>query len=809
MHRARLIGLAASLLLAGAAPLPTLYSAPAGSRPAGAPSAARPYDVILPDGRIVAPVGKSVAVGMNALSVAIAPGGRFAIVGNDDEREDRAISTLEPAIRGGYSLTVVDLKTMRIADFYRSPNLTLFLGLAAFKDPADPARTLVAAAGGGSNTVRFYDLDAAGKLHPENTYLAIPAPDDPQYGDRGHAFPGEITVSGNHRTMYVVNDLGDSVTAIDVASRRVRSTVDVGYFPWASAISHGRLIVTDRGLMRYANLAAPAAAPPFSNVPFTPGSSSALSTIGIAPDGDLEALRSSSSIDVAPDGVNVVGGAHPSAIAVSKNGDYAYVCMTNVDRIAIVDLRGTPHVVGGLQLQLFDRAPYGTQPDAIALSPNGKRVYVALAGMNAIAVLDARNPRQLHRLGLIPTGWYPSGLAVSSNARYLYVVNAKGLGQEPAAGNPVADSNDVWATLQRIDLHGLPLERTTYSTLRYTRDAQRARSNAVVPPLRSLVRSSVIKHVVLVVEEDQSYDAALGNLPGTARTTNLRALAQQFASATNYYAGAEEPAAGHQFLGSGLATAYTEQTLDVGDGRYPLIGNSENPEDYPRAGYIFNDLSRAALSYRDYGDFLDLAGFTAGNAPSRGLGGTYALDVPALAALNGHVDLQYPGWNPGIGDAARAAEFKRDFSAIEQGAGMPDFTEIWLPGSFSASSGGPAAAKAAETDRALGQVVDFLTHLPEWSSTAIFITADDAQGLPDRLNADRSFAIVVSPYAKRNYAGGMHLSSASILKTEEELLGLPPLSLGDLLATDMSNFFQAEPDTAPYSAIVEPVGSQP
>jgi hypothetical protein len=52
--------------------------------------------------------------------------------------------------------------------------------------------------------------------------------------------------------------------------------------------------------------------------------------------------------------------------------------------------------------------------------------------------------------------------------------------------------------------------------------------------------------------------------------------------------------------------------------------------------------------------------------------------------------------------------------------------------------------------------------------------------------------------------GGEHLSTVSILKTEEELLGLPALSLGDLLATDLSSFFTATPDTTPFAAIPVP-----
>ncbi|HEY9180069.1 MAG TPA: hypothetical protein VIO32_05080, partial [Candidatus Baltobacteraceae bacterium] len=76
----------------------------------------------------------------------------------------------------------------------------------------------------------------------------------------------------------------------------------------------------------------------------------------------------------------------------------------------------------------------------------------------------------------------------------------------------------------------------------------------------------------------------------------------------------------------------------------------------------------------------------------------------------------------------------------------------------------------------------------------------------DHVSEHRAYAVVVSPYAKRHYLGETHLSTVSILKTEEEMLGLQPLSLGELLATDMSGFFQEAPDPAPFTAL--PVATQ-
>ena len=343
----KLRGLSAAvcaLALLGAAPAPTIYSAPAGSRVAGAPNPADPYDVILPNGRTVSPIGKSVVIGMNALGVALSPDGRYAVVTNDDEREGQAVSHIVPAARGGYSLAVVNTSTMAVTDVYRGEKQTFFLGVVALKDPANPSQTLVIVAGGANDTVRFLRLDGRGKLHDTNAMggtlavLAPPRPTDPRYANQNHAFPGWIALSANHRIAYVVNDLANTVTAIDIAKRTLLHTVPVGYFPYGAAVAGHRLYVTDPGLMTYGNLPQPVRYPSFSNVPFKPQSASALSSIPLAAGGDVATSGiTSTPMDSAPDGTQNVGGAHPGAIAISKNGRFGFVCMTNVDRIATVE----------------------------------------------------------------------------------------------------------------------------------------------------------------------------------------------------------------------------------------------------------------------------------------------------------------------------------------------------------------------------------------------------------------------------------------------------------------------------------------
>ncbi|HZO92678.1 MAG TPA: hypothetical protein VFB22_02835 [Candidatus Baltobacteraceae bacterium] len=777
------------------------YAAPAGNLPAehwrgGA------YDAILPSGRIVTPAGTSVVTGMDGLGLALTPDGRFAIVSNDDAGNSDVRSLLDAEATGGSSLAVVDTATMSVVDRFHAPNETFWIGALAAADPANPAQTLVLASGGASGVVDVFTLDEAGHLTPDAVHASIALPG---------AVAGTLVLSADGRRAYVVDTAGTAVDTIDLATRSAVGTPQlVGYAPFGAALAGDRLLVTDEGLMRYAKLAQPAAAPAFRTPPPDPARASALSLLAL----DAEGMPSSTPqaqpfagaipLDRAPDGLRIVGGAHPTAIVTTASGAYAYVAMTNVDRVATVALRGAPRVVGGTELRLFDRGPYGTQPAALALSRDGKRLYVALAGLDAVAVIDAHDPLHLHRLGLIPTGWYPTALALSNDGRTLYVENTKGFGHD--AGANVASSRDsagaVWSTLQKIDLATVKLSSATLGTLGNTREV------LARPP----VYPKQITHVVVVLEGGRTFDSVLGDLgaphgdpalalAGENVTPNLHALARRYGFAANLYADAPDAHAGEEAATAGIATLFAQRRVLAGVG---ADARGECPDDYPRLGSIFNELARHRLAYRDYGTLLDVDGFDAGGGATTdppnaaGLGGWYTEDVPAPAVLADHVDASYPAWNATVSDDQRAGEFVRDYGHLASIGRQPRYTEIALPDAGTAQG-------AADADAALGTIVQYLSRLPSWRETALFVVPVDATIGRDHVDADRSYAVVVSPYAKPHYVSVRHLSTASVLKTSEELLHVGTLSLGDLLASDMSDFFVPRlVDAAPYATVPVP-----
>jgi Phosphoesterase family len=107
----------------------------------------------------------------------------------------------------------------------------------------------------------------------------------------------------------------------------------------------------------------------------------------------------------------------------------------------------------------------------------------------------------------------------------------------------------------------------------------------------------------------------------------------------------------------------------------------------------------------------------------------------------------------------------------------------------------------ADNDLAVGQIVEGISHSRFWKSTLILIVEDDAQDGLDHVDGHRTVALAVSPYTKRGSIDSNFYSQVSMVKTIELILGVPPMSLFDLIANDMRQSFQLTPDLMPYQAV--------
>src|SRR5262249_59121649 len=80
--------------------------------------------------------------------------------------------------------------------------------------------------------------------------------------------------------------------------------------------------------------------------------------------------------------------------------------------------------------------------NALAVRADGRRVYVADAGINAVQVIDVDPTAPTFTpAGFIPVGWFPSALGLSADGT-LYVANAKGAGIGPNGAELIDINNE-------------------------------------------------------------------------------------------------------------------------------------------------------------------------------------------------------------------------------------------------------------------------------------------------------------------------------------------------------------------------------
>ncbi|HKR27646.1 MAG TPA: YncE family protein, partial [Acidobacteriaceae bacterium] len=123
---------------------------------------------------------------------------------------------------------------------------------------------------------------------------------------------------------------------------------------------------------------------------------------------------------------------HPVSMALSPDGRTLYVALANRDAVAAVDISGaTMRVARMYDARLPGQRLFGAMPDGVAVSDDGKTLYAANSGSDAVAVFDlkARQAGRIQAAGFIPTEWYPT--VVAAKGSQLYVATGKGKGTGP------------------------------------------------------------------------------------------------------------------------------------------------------------------------------------------------------------------------------------------------------------------------------------------------------------------------------------------------------------------------------------------
>lgn len=639
----------------------------------------------------------------------------------------------------------------------------------------------------------------------------------------GRYLPGTLSVaaengSGGRRYAAVPLVWENKLAVVDVNNGEVVRQIETGIAPFAAAVDR-------KGTTAWvSNLGG---RPPKQDELFAipeqkPSEHVVVDNRGVASTGsvtrmDLESGKVTHTIPV---------GLHPTALALDEPRRRLYVANGNSESISVIDTERIA-VVQTISIQPFSQTVRGIAPTAIQVSPDGATVYVACGGINAIAVIDAANGKIR---GLIPTGWYPNGLALDSGGNHLAVSSLLG----PGSGWRDAPSKRyVHANRGSVAVVTLPdaAQLASYTTavaennrLRLAGAAPLTEREAVRNTLPAAIPArsgepSTIEHVVFIIKENRTYDQVLGDIAkgngdpslvmfGADVTPNQHRLAEQFVLLDNFYATGGNSADGHQWLTQANETEYCLWPGYQGRS-YPFDGS--DPMAYSSGGFLWNYAQARGRTVRVYGEY---AGKT--STPQRARmellrkwekGGDFHSDwsiKAPIASLNSILAAHYPAYSTSIPDVARAQIFLTDLKQFESDGHLPNLILLQLPSNHTAGTtpgGSTPKAMVADNDLAVGQIVEALSHSSFWPKMAIFIVEDDAQNGVDHVDGHRTAAFVASPYTRRGHIDSTFYSHQSMLKTIELILGLPTMSIFDLIANDMRNSFTGEPDFTPYTAI--------
>jgi phospholipase C len=150
-----------------------------------------------------------------------------------------------------------------------------------------------------------------------------------------------------------------------------------------------------------------------------------------------------------------------------------------------------------------------------------------------------------------------------------------------------------------------------------------------------------------------------------------------------------------------------------------------------------------------------------------------------------------------------AGAFTSDLAA----GNLADVT--WIIGAAGGDEHPPANVQQGSNGVAEG-IINAVGHSPYWSSVALFVTWDDYGGFydhvpPPQVDSEgygfRVPCLIVSPYARPGFVNHTVNDHTSILKFIETRFGLAPLSSRDARANDLSEAFDFNAPPRPFAPV--------
>jgi len=308
---------------------------------------------------------------------------------------------------------------------------------------------------------------------------------------------------------------------------------------------------------------------------------------------------------------------------------------------------------------------------------------------------------------------------------------------------------------------------------------------------------SPIKHVFYVIKENRTYDQVLGDISGGNGdpklvlfgeniTPNQHAIAREFVLLDNFYVNGEVSADGHNWTMGGYATDYLEKNWPTSyggrGGDYPGEGSIDIANN--KNGFLWDYCNRNGVSFRTYGEFMGDKG-------------------PNIPVLRDHFCKTFTPWDQSVRDTIRFYQWKRDFDSLLIAGKVPQLNTIRFINDHTQglSLNKPTPfAQVADNDLAVGLFVDYLSHSSVWKNSLIIIVEDDAQNGPDHVDAHRSTAYIAGGYVKKGFVDHSLYTTASLLRTIELILGLPPMTQYDAPAVPLWRCMNNKADHPVFAA---------
>ena len=718
---------------------------------------------LLNSGWRVAPAGKQIPLDTLPMATALSPDGKYLLV-----------------LNGGYrppSISVIDTGSATVVSHIGVPDG--WLGIT-FNPAGD--RVYV---GGGSKGAVFEFSFAHGTLTAARTFPVY------QGSLADQDFVGDVAFDPAGRLLYVAQLYRNAIAVVNPQSGMVIGRYRTGRRPY-------RILFHPDGKSFFVTNWADGT---IGHYDTATGSQLALVRIGAHPTDIV--WRKGGPEEPAPD--------QPTYVA------RLFVAAANTNNVYAVSVSEGKelNVMESINVSFTPRQPLGMTPSGLALSPDGKRLYVACSDANAAAVVNVSDTRSRVE-GFLPAGWYPTAVRVLPTGQVV-VLNGKGLRSyaNPKGPSPLRKAEPVHEGVAVVEYVGAMQTGTASWIDPFTDEQLESWTDEVIansaysdtkmdepdplPP---------IQHVIYIVRENRTYDQVLGDMKegngdaslvlfGENVTPNAHKLAREFVLLDNFYVNSDVSADGHNWSTAAIAPDYVEKMWPnkYANRRKTYDFEEQDPASLPPAGYLWTNAAAAGISLRNFGYMVN-------NKPVAAASGAQISGVrdPVLAKFT---NADYRGFDLGYPDVDRVKVFCAELAQYEQTGNMPRLIVMRLGNDH---TNGTAAGKtaplssAADNDYALGTLVEAVSKSKFWTSTAIFVLEDDAQNGPDHVDSHRSPAFVISAYSKRHLVDSTMYNTTSMLRTMEYLLGLRPMTHFDAGARPMTTVFQTTPDAAGYTA---------